>query len=94
MDLAKCKRLIKALITSQFNYCPLIWMFHNSQLKNRINKIQERALRLVYNDNKLTFDGLLKLDDSVTIHQRKLQILATETFKVKNSLAPEKMRGF
>ena len=88
MDLAKCKSLIKALITSQFNYCPLIWMFHSSQLKNRINKIQERALRLVYNDNKLTFDDLLKLDDSVTIHQRKRKILATETFKVKNSLAP------
>ena len=42
-------------------------------------------------DNKLTFDDLLKLDNSVTIHQRNLQILATEIFKVKNSLAPEIM---
>ena len=91
MDLAKCKSLMNALITSQFNYCPLIWMFHSSQLKNRINKIQERALRLVYKDNKLIFDNLLKLDDSVTIHQRNLQILATETFKVKKSLAPKIM---
>ena len=64
-------------------------MFDSSQLNNRINKIQERALRLVYKDNKLTFDDLLKLDNSVTIHQRNLQILATEIFKVKNSLAPE-----
>ena len=89
MDLAKRKSLMKAFITSQFNYCPLIWMFHSRQLNNRINKIQERALRLVYKDNKLTFDDLLKLDNSVTIHQRNLQILATEIFKVKNSLAPE-----
>ena len=66
-------------------------MFHSRQLNNRINKIQERALRLVYKDNKLTFDDLLKLDNSVTIHQRNLQILATEIFKVKNSLAPEIM---
>ena len=91
MDLAKRKSLMKAFITSQFNYCPLIWMFHSRQLNNRINKIQERALRLVYKDNKLTFDDLLKLDNSVTIHQRNLQILATEIFKVKNSLAPEIM---
>ena len=94
MDLAKRKSLMKAFITSQFNYCPLIWMFHSRQLNNRINKIQERALRLVYKDNKLTFDDLLKLDNSVTIHKGNLQILATETFKVKNSLAPEIMREF
>ena len=90
-NLAKRKSLMKAFITSQFNSCALIWMFHNRQLNNRINKIQERALRLVYKDNKLTFDDLLKLDNSVTIHQRNLQILATEIFKVKNSLAPEIM---
>ena len=29
MDLAKLKSLMKAFITSQFNYCPLIWMFHS-----------------------------------------------------------------
>ena len=49
-------------------------MFHISrQLHNRINKIQERALRLVYKDNKLTFNNHLELDNSVTIHQRNLQ---------------------
>ena len=68
MDLAKSKSPMKAFITSQFNYCPLIWMFHSRQLNNQINKIQERALRLVYKDNKLTFDDLLKPDNSVTIH--------------------------
>ena len=82
---------MKTFITSQFNYCPLIWRLPNRQLNNRISKILERALRLVYKDNKLAFDDLLELDNSITIHQRNLQILATETFKVKNSLAPEIM---
>ena len=63
MDLAKRKSLMKAFMTSQFNYCPLIWMFDSKQLNNRINKIQERALRQVYKDSKLTFDNLLKLDN-------------------------------
>ena len=66
-------------------------MFHSRQLNNRISKIQERALRLVYKNRKLTFDDLLKRDNSVTIHQRNLQMLATEIFKVKKSLAPEIM---
>ena len=91
IDLAKRKSLMKVFVTSQFNGCPLIWMFHSRQLNNRINKTQERALRLVYKNNKLTFDDLLKLDNSVIIHQQNLQILETEIFKVKNSLAPEIM---
>ena len=53
MDLGKRKCLIKAFVTSQFNYCPLIWMFHNRELNKRINSIHERALRLVYQDNSL-----------------------------------------
>ena len=91
VDLAKRKNLMKAFITSQFNYCPLIWMFYSRQLGNRINKIQGRALKLLYKDNKLTFDDLLKLDNSVTIHQRSLQTLGIEIFKVKKSLPPEIM---
>ena len=53
----------------------LIWMFHSRQLNHRISKIQERALRLVYKDNKLTLNDLLELDNPVTIHRRNLQIL-------------------
>ena len=67
-------------------------MFHSRELNNRINKKLQGTLRLVYKDsNKLTFDDLLQLDNSVTIHQRNFQILATEIFKVKNTFAPEIM---
>ena len=48
MDLNKRRNLMKAFITSQFSYCPLIWMFHSRDLTNKINRIYERALRLVF----------------------------------------------
>ena len=48
MDLNKCRNLMKAFITSQFSYCPLIWIFHSRSLNNKINRIHERAVRLVY----------------------------------------------
>ena len=57
-------------------------MFDSRQLNNPISKIHERALRLVYKDNKLTFNEILELDNSVTTHQRNLQILPREIFKV------------
>ena len=65
MDLSKRKSLMKAFVTSQFNYCPLIWMFHNRELNNRINRIHEPTLRLVYQDNSLSFAKLLEKDNSV-----------------------------
>ena len=72
------RRLImKAFITSQFGYCPLVWMFHSRCANNRINRLHERSLRITYNDYDSTFQELLYKDNSVSIHQRNLQLLAT-----------------
>ena len=67
----KVKIIMRTFIHSQFNYCPLVWMFHSRTLNNKINKLHERALRLVYKNEDSTFDELLELDNSVTIHQKK-----------------------
>ena len=84
---------MNAFITSQFSYCPLVWMSHSRAMNNRINKIHEKALRLVYKDKtNLSLDDLLKKDKSVSIHQRNLQILATETYKARTDLGPEIMK--
>ena len=91
MDLNKRRNLMKAFITSQFSYCLLIWMFHSRNLNNKINRIHKQALRLVYQNN-LSFSKLLDLDNSVTVHQKSLQVLVTEICKVKNGIAPEIMK--
>lgn len=44
---------------------------------------------LVYNDFRYSFTELLKKDQSVTIHQKNLQALAIEMFKMKNKIGPE-----
>ena len=56
-------------------------MFHNRNLNNRINNILERALRISYKDYNSTFQDLLEKDNSVTVHQWNLQVLATEFLK-------------
>ena len=78
---------MKAFIMSQFSYCPLVWMCHNRTLNNKTNKLHGRALRLVYDDRHLTFEELLNIDKSVTIHHTHLQVLATELYKVHRGLA-------
>ena len=91
MNLAQRRSIMKAFICSQFGYCPLVWMLHSRKINNRVNSLHERALRVVYRDYNATFSELLSKDKSVTIHQRNLQLLATENFKTKNELNPKIM---
>ena len=66
-------------------------MFHNRKLNNHINHIHEKALRIAYQDHNSTFNELLAKDGSFKIHDRNLQKLLIEIFKVKMKLAPEIM---
>ena len=65
-------------------------MFHSRAMEHRINRIHKRTLRLIYpNQHQLTFKELLEKNKTVSIHQRNLQILATEIYKAKNKISPE-----
>ena len=78
--------LMNSIFRSQFNYCPLIWMCHSRRNNRKINRLREKCLRIIYNDKQSSFIKLLEKDNSVSIHQRNLQILAIEMFKVSNGL--------
>ena len=65
-------------------------MFHSRSL-NKINQIQEGALRIRYNDISSSFRKLLEMDNFVTIHHRNVKILAPETCKFLQGLSPHFM---
>ena len=90
--LEKRKHIMRTFIESQFNYCPLVWMFHNRTLNNKINKLHERALRIVYRNNDMSFQELLDKDNTVTVHQRNLRKLAIQMYKIKHNLPPSPMQ--
>ena len=87
IDPIKLQLIIDALIKSQFNYCPLVWMFHDRRANTKLNKVCERALRIACKDS-----GSNSVNKSLTIHQRNLQLLAIEIFKTKNNINPTFMK--
>ena len=58
-------------------------MCHSRKLNNKLNRLQEMALRITYNDKFSTLSQLLEKVKSVTIHTRNLQNLTTEILKLK-----------
>ena len=64
MTLQKKKTLYKAFVKSQFKKYPLTWIFHCRKSNYKINRLQERALRLIYNDHISSFVELLSKDDT------------------------------
>ena len=88
MSLQKDRIFMKSFITSQCNYFPMVWMYHSRSLNNKVNHIHERALRIVYQDFQSSVLALLVKDNSLTIHQKNLQLLAIETFKLKMNISP------
>ena len=83
----KRRTLFKAFVESQFKYCPIVWMFHSRRTNNKINRLHERALRIVYDDDVSTFDQLLAMDKSFCIHHQNIQRLLTEIYKVLHDIS-------
>ena len=59
LDTNKKKTIYTTMVKSQLNYCPLVWMFCPRRSNNLINEVQERALRITYNDQLIDFKSLL-----------------------------------
>ena len=67
-------------------------MFHSRTLNKKINRLYERALRIVYPDYKSSFCELLEKDKSLvfsfSIYHKNVQILAIEICKFLHNLSP------
>ena len=55
MNFTKRRLLVSAFFSSNFNYCPLIWICYNTILNNRINRLHERFIQINYNEKHTSF---------------------------------------
>ena len=71
---------------SNFTYCPLTWHFCGKQNNYKIEKIQERALRILYQDKLCSYQELIQRADTTTVLLSRLRTMALEVFKCTKAL--------
>ena len=83
-----CRIMIyKTFISSNFNYCPVSWVFCGKANLNKLEKLQERALRFVFRDTTSSYENLLTRD-FLHLSVYRIRCLGIEVYKCFNGLNP------
>ena len=94
MSMQQAQAIYNAVILSNFNYCPLIWMLCNNGASKKIFRTNKLAPQILYKDYESSFDAILTRNGSNSIHVTNLQKLMREIFKSINDLNPSHVWEF
>lgn len=85
--------LYKSAILPHLTYCHLVWHFCTASASRKLERLQERALRLVYSTTE-SYETLLKRAKLTTLLNRRLQDILIVMFKVKNKSTTNHFRRY
>ena len=94
IDMPGRKAIYNSFIVSNLNYCPLVWFFTSRESINKMQKIQERALRFVLKDSTSDYDTLLTKCGVDSFRISSLKSMAVEIYKIMNEMSPEYLSLF
>ena len=84
--------VFKSFIRSNFSYCPIVWHFWSKVNTEKLEKLQYRGLKIVFNSYETFYEEPLTRANLPTLHLRRLRTIALETFKCINNTAPTYIR--
>ena len=92
--LNRFKRLIPfesklRLYISFLNYCSTVWHFCRKSDSNKLEKLNERALRTVFQDRSSSYESLLNQANKTTLYNRRLQDIAILIYKALHNQSPQ-----
>ena len=88
IDYPSRKAIYTSFKASNFNYCPLVWFFTSRESINKIDKIQERALRYVLKDHISDYNDFLLRSGFDAFRIYAVKFLMIELFKFLNGMTP------
>ena len=89
-NLISCETKLHLYLTAilpNLTYCQTVWHFYKVSDRGKLERVQEHALRVIFNSKTDTYDVLLSRAKLPSLYNRRLQDIVM--FKVKNDLAPD-----
>ena len=74
--------LVNSFIYSNFDYCPLAWMFSHKKSLNKIEGLHKRALRFLLNDYENSYEELLEKSEKCNMNLQQIRFLCIEYIKL------------
>ena len=93
LDMDAKLQLTNAFIMSQFEYCACIWHFCSRSNSRKIEKIQQRALRHIYNDYTSTYAVLRDKATIPLMYVKRLRKILLELHKIVSENCPTYLHG-
>ena len=87
------KYFVHAYVLSTFNYSNSVWHFCGLTETHKMEKIQERAIRFIYNDYESIYAELLIKYNISTLYTKRIKSICTEMYKTTNNLNPGYMKN-
>jgi hypothetical protein len=88
LNFEKRKILLNSFVQSQFSYAPLVWMMCGKVSNKKIDQVHYNFLKILYNDYASTFEQLLDKYCEFTVHQKNIQKVLIEMYKVNKEQGP------
>ena len=80
--------LMKSFILCHYNYCPTVWHFCSVEDTRKIEKVQYRALKYVYNDFNAPYCELRERSQMPLLFIQRQNAILTETYCIYNNIRP------
>ena len=89
LDIDSRKIIYQSFVASNFNYCPLVWHFCGKLNSAKTEKIQERALKIIYKDYNSSYNELLSNSGTSSLLMYRIRLIIIEVYKCIRNLNPQ-----
>ena len=88
LDTTSLLVLYNSFIVSNFQYCNIVWMFTSKTSLKKLDRLNERAIRLVYNDKSTNYQRLMSENKHLDIYKLCMKSLLCTMYKIWNNVSP------
>ena len=78
----------KSFVSANFNYCPVVWMFCGKTNLGKLERLQERALSMIFLEKSLSYNELLKKSGQLSVKINLMRFFIIEVFKFVTGINP------